>query len=40
MATINCGYSITTGSTISECAKVLKEKGAEKIYVLSLAIAE
>lgn len=31
---------ITTGSTISECAKVLREKGADKVYALSLAIAD
>lgn len=27
---------ITTGNTIKECAKTLKEKGAEKIYVISV----
>lgn len=31
---------ITTGATISECAKVLKNKGAEKIYAASVAIAD
>lgn len=31
---------ITTGSTISECAKVLLENGAKKIYAASAAIAE
>lgn len=31
---------ITTGSTISECAKVLLENDAKKIYAASLAIAE
>lgn len=30
---------ITTGSTITECGKVLKESGAEKVYALSTAIA-
>lgn len=30
---------ITTGSTINECAKVLKEKRANKIFALSVAIA-
>jgi predicted amidophosphoribosyltransferase len=30
---------ITTGSTIAECGKVLKESGAEKVYALSTAIA-
>lgn len=30
---------ITTGSTIDECAKILKEAGAEKIYALSAGIA-
>ncbi len=30
---------ITTGSTIIECARVLKEKGADKIYALSIAIS-
>lgn len=27
----------TTGSTVSECARVLKEAGAEKVYVLTVA---
>ena len=27
---------ITTGNTVKECAKILKEKGAEKIYVISV----
>ncbi|WP_337865145.1 ComF family protein [Ignavibacterium sp.] len=31
---------ITTGSTISECAKVLLGKGAKQIYAASVAIAE
>lgn len=31
---------ITTGATINECAKVLIESGAAKIYVCSVAIAE
>jgi len=31
---------ITTGATINECAKVLLEGGAEKIYACSSAIAE
>lgn len=31
---------ITTGSTLKECARVLKEKGADKVYALSLAIAD
>lgn len=31
---------ITTGSTISECAKVLLENGAKKIYAAFAAIAE
>ncbi len=31
---------ITTGSTINECAKVLKENGAEKIFACSAAIAQ
>jgi len=30
---------ITTGSTVIECAKVLKQNGAEKIYALSVAVA-
>ncbi len=30
---------ITTGSTIVECAKVLKQKGAEKVYAISVAVA-
>jgi ComF family protein len=28
---------VTTGATASECARVLKEMGAEKVFVLSLA---
>ncbi len=28
---------VTTGSTVGECAKMLKESGAEKVYVWSLA---
>ena len=31
---------ITTGATISECAKVLKDNGAKNIYALSVAIAD
>ncbi len=31
---------ITTGATISECAKVLKDKGAAKVYAASVAIAD
>lgn len=31
---------ITTGATISECAKVLKNNGAKNIYALSVAIAD
>lgn len=31
---------ITTGSTISECAKVLLREGAKKIFAASVAIAE
>lgn len=31
---------ITTGATISECARVLKENGADKIYAASVAIAD
>ncbi|MBI9071978.1 MAG: ComF family protein [Melioribacteraceae bacterium] len=31
---------ITTGSTITECGKVLKEKGAKNIFALSIAIAD
>jgi predicted amidophosphoribosyltransferase len=27
----------TSGATVSNCAKVLKSKGAEKIYVYTLA---
>ena len=30
---------ITTGSTINECAKVLLESGANKIYAASIALA-
>ncbi|MCX7875960.1 MAG: ComF family protein [Melioribacteraceae bacterium] len=29
---------ITTGATINECAKVLKENGAKKVYAISVAI--
>lgn len=29
----------TSGATVSSCAKVLKEKGAEKVYVLTIAHA-
>ena len=28
---------ITTGATINECAKILKQKGAKKIVVLAIA---
>ncbi|MCB0745592.1 MAG: ComF family protein [Ignavibacteriae bacterium] len=31
---------ITTGATVSECAKILLENGAKNIYALSVAIAE
>jgi len=31
---------ITTGSTISECGKVLLEKGVKKVYAVSVAIAD
>lgn len=31
---------ITTGATITECARVLLENGANKIYALSVAIAD
>jgi ComF family protein len=31
---------ITTGATISECGRVLLEKGAGKIYAVSIAIAD
>lgn len=31
---------ITTGATISECGRVLKEKGAKKIFALSIGLAE
>jgi len=31
---------ITTGATISECAKLLKENGAKNIYAVSVAIAD
>ena len=31
---------ITTGATVNECAKVLEENGASKIYACSVAIAE
>lgn len=27
----------TTGSTVNECAKVLKKNGAEKVYVITIA---
>lgn len=30
---------MTTGSTVSECAKILKEAGAKKVWVLTLARA-
>ena len=30
----------TTGSTLNECAKVLKQAGANKIYALTLARTE
>lgn len=30
---------VTTGSTVNECAQVIKESGAEKIYALFIAIA-
>jgi ComF family protein len=31
---------VTTGSTINECARVLLENGAQKVYVSSIAIAD
>jgi len=31
---------ITTGATITECGKILKDKGAKNVYALSVAIAE
>ncbi len=31
---------ITTGATVSECAKILKENGASNIFALSVAIAD
>ncbi|KAF0151733.1 MAG: putative amidophosphoribosyltransferase [Ignavibacteria bacterium] len=31
---------ITTGATITECARVLKENGAEEIFAFSVAIAD
>jgi len=31
---------ITTGSTINECAKILKKAGAHKIYAISAAVAD
>lgn len=31
---------ITTGATISECGRVLLEHGAEKVFALSVALAE
>ncbi len=31
---------LTTGATITECARVLKENGAEEVYALSVAIAD
>lgn len=31
---------MTTGATVSECAKVLKESGARKVWVLTLARAQ
>ena len=31
---------ITTGATISECAKMLKAAGADSVYAVSLALAE
>jgi len=31
---------ITTGSTISECGKILKEAGAKKVYAITSAIAD
>lgn len=31
---------ITTGATVSECGKVLTEKGAAKVFAVSVAIAE
>jgi len=29
----------TTGATLNECAKTLKERGASKVYALVLAVA-
>jgi len=31
---------ITTGSTVTECGKILKSHGAQKVYAVSTAIAE
>ncbi len=35
-----CDDVLTTGSTLSECAKVLKENGASKVYVATIARTE
>jgi ComF family protein len=31
---------VTTGSTINECARILKEGGASKVFALSIALAD
>ncbi|MBI5726460.1 MAG: ComF family protein, partial [Ignavibacteriales bacterium] len=31
---------ITTGATITECAKVLKQAGAAAVYAVSVALAD
>jgi len=31
---------ITTGATVSECGRILKENGADKVFALSAAIAD
>ena len=32
-----CDDIVTTGSTLSKCAKVLKDEGASKVYAAALA---
>ena len=33
----DCGYVFTTGTTVSECARVLRRSGASKVYVATVA---
>lgn len=40
MTVLLCDDIITTGSTLSECAKILLEAGADKVYACTLSAAQ